>query len=88
MKKAFDFMELEFLLNLLNYLGFHPKWINWIRTCITTVSFSVLIDGVPFRHIAPFRGLRQGDPFSLFLFIIGSEVLSRLINREESLGHV
>jgi hypothetical protein len=33
-------MEWDFLLSIMEKLGFHPKWINWIRICITTFSFS------------------------------------------------
>ena len=86
MKKAFDFMEWSFLLNILKCLGFHPKWIKRIEECITTVSFSVVINGEPVGKFSPSRGLRQRDPISAFLFILGIEALSRLINREENLG--
>jgi hypothetical protein len=59
-----------------------------IEQCISTVSFSILLDGSPFGRFFPQRGLRQGDPLSPFLFIIGLEVLSRLITKEELAGNI
>jgi hypothetical protein len=79
MEKAFDRMEWNFLFAILAKLGFHPTWINWIRICITSPSFSILINGSPY-------GLRQGDPLSPFLFILGTEVFSRLLQRQFSIG--
>jgi hypothetical protein len=86
MEKAFDSMEWGFLLKILSFLGFHPTWIQWTGQCITTSSSSNLLDGSLFGNFWPSRGLRQGDPLSLFLFILGSKILSRLILREENLG--
>ena len=86
MEKAFDKMEWDFLLAIMEKLGFHSTWINWIRICISSSSFSILINGNPFGLFSPKRGLRQGDPFSPFLFILGLEVLSRLLFREECVG--
>jgi hypothetical protein len=80
MEKAFDRMEWSFILSILHKLGFNDKWINWIRLCITTTSFSVLLNGSPFGHFRPSQGLRQGDPLSHFLFIIGTKALSRLLH--------
>jgi hypothetical protein len=80
MEKAFDRMEWSFILSILHKLGFKDKWINWIRLCISITSFSVLLNGSPFGHFRPSRGLRQGDPLSHFLFIIGTEALSHLLH--------
>jgi hypothetical protein len=87
MGKAFDSIEWEFLLKVLSLLSFHPTWIHSIRQCIATTSFSVLLGGAPFGNFRPSHELRQGDhPLSPFLFILGFEILSRLIMREEHLG--
>jgi hypothetical protein len=88
MEKAFDRMEWSFLFHILKSLGFHSKWIHMIEQCISTVSFSILLDGSPFGRFFPQRGLRQGDPLSPFLFILGLEVLSRLIIKEELAGNI
>ena len=84
MEKVFDRMEWGFILAILNKLGFHPTWINWIQICITSLTFSILINGSPFGKFSPERGLRQGDPLSPFLFILGTEVISHLFLRQKS----
>ncbi|CAL9026779.1 unnamed protein product [Prunus brigantina] len=59
-------------------------------TCISTVSFSILLNGQPGAPFFPSRGLRQGDPLSPYLFLIISEVLSlnisKLVNEGELAG--
>ena len=82
MEKAFDRMGWSFLLAILSKLGFSSIWVSWIRTCISTPSFSILLNGSPFGLISPGRRLRQGDPLSPFLFILGSKVFSRLMFKE------
>jgi hypothetical protein len=88
MEKAFDKMEWDFILAIMEKLGFHSSWLIWIKLCISSSSFSILLNGSPFGLFTPKRGLRQGDPLSPFLFILGSEVLSHLLFREEAVGNI
>ncbi|KAL0378395.1 UNVERIFIED_CONTAM: LINE-1 retrotransposable element O protein [Sesamum radiatum] len=86
--KAYDRVEWPFLLQVLRRLGFCDKFVDLIQQCITTSSFSLLINGSPFDFFRPSRGIRQGDPLSPYLFIIYTEILSRLLLHEEALGNI
>ncbi|KAL6327757.1 hypothetical protein AAG906_024727 [Vitis piasezkii] len=54
--------------------------------CIGTVNFSVLINGTSSGFFQSSRGLRQGDPLSLYLFVIVMETLSCLLKRAKEGG--
>jgi hypothetical protein len=69
-------------------MGFPLKLINTIMDCISSVSFSVLINGQPTDTFQPQRGLRQGDPLSPYIFVLCVEVLSGLIDKNQKEGHI
>jgi hypothetical protein len=88
LEKAYDHVNWEFLLFILQRCGFGEKWRNWIAFCISTVRYSVLINGEPLGFFSSSRGIRQGDPLSPFLFVIVMEAPSRMMEAIEASGLV
>ena len=69
-------------------LGFPEVWINWVMRCVTTPSFSVLINGKPFGNITPSKGICQGDPLSPYLFLLCAEGFNSLLLRAKLEGRI
>ena len=79
MSKAYDKMERCFLEQIVLKLGFQESWVALIMKCITTVSYSILVNGEPKGMIKPSRGLRQRDPLSPYLFLFCAKGLNALL---------
>ena len=91
MSKAYDRVECNFLIKIMERMGFHKKWVGWIYECVSTISFSIMVNGEPRGHIVPSRGLRQlrqGDPLSPYFFLLCSKGLNGLINNAMHEGKI
>ncbi|XP_062186766.1 uncharacterized protein LOC133890399 [Phragmites australis] len=86
--KAYDRVDWSFLEEILLRLGFHRQWVQWILTCVTTVRYSVCLNGHLLAPFSPSRGLRQGDPLSPYLFLFVADGLSRILQHETLSGHL
>ncbi|XP_021815358.1 uncharacterized protein LOC110757915 [Prunus avium] len=88
MSKAYDRIEWSFLEQMMKKLGFAEQWVRLIMTCVTTVTYSFLVNGSPCGYLTPSRGLRQGDLLSPYLFILCTQGFSSFLTQAERDGRL
>lgn len=84
LSKAFDRVEWDLILCIMQACGFSPKWYNLIKHFMPSTKISVL----PYGILHPSRRIRQGDPLSPYLFLLVGEILCRLLSQAEKEPYV
>ncbi|XP_039031866.1 uncharacterized protein LOC120166705 [Hibiscus syriacus] len=81
LQKDFDSIHWSSILTILKALKIPNIFIEWIVACYSTATYSIAFIGSLIGYFKGARGLRQGDPFSLILFVMVMNILSNLLNK-------
>ncbi|CAA7058012.1 unnamed protein product [Microthlaspi erraticum] len=84
--KAYDNVNWDFVLNILEALQLPQLFISWIRSCITSPHYPVALNGELVGFFPGKKGLRQGDPISSSLFVLAMDVLSKALDSGAAQG--
>lgn len=81
--KAYDHVSQIFLEEVMRKIGLEANLIKLIMEYVTTLSYSIFINGEPHDIHPPRKGQCQGDPLSPYLFLLYIEGLIALLNKAE-----
>lgn len=73
---------------IIRRLELNERWISLVMMCISTVSYSVLINGEEKGNIIPSRRLRHGDLISPYFFSLCAVGLFSMLRKEEEQGNI
>ena len=83
-EKAFDSVNHNFLLKVLENYGFSHDFLKWISILLQNQESCVINGGKTTRYFPLKRGTRQGDPISAYLFILVLEIVFIFVKESEN----
>ena len=81
-KKAFDSIDQHWLFRVLHKMNFPMKFIRTINLLNKDANVRVLVNGFRTGRVPINKGVRQGDPLSLYLFLLAVEPFVATINND------
>ena len=84
-EKAFDKIDRPFLFKTMEKLGLPKTFINFIEILYRQNTSMIINNGFLSENIPMSRGLRQGCPLSLPLYVIQSKITTQNINKDTNI---
>lgn len=86
LSRAYEHLSWTYLLHVLQAFHFEPRWIQWISSLISSLVFSILLNGSPTQTFNASQELKQGELIYPFQFILATESLGRYIKTKVQEG--
>lgn len=84
-EKAFDRIEYKYIKAVLDKFGFPPEIIKWYGIINNDAMARICVNGLLSENIEITRSVRQGDPLSMIIYILGIEPLASNINTDKNI---
>ena len=84
-RKAFDSIDQQWLFRVLQMMNFPAQFIRIIQSLNNNANVKVLANGFQTQNIPIQKGMRQGDPLSLYLFLLMAEPFVATINNNQNI---
>ena len=84
-EKAFDKIDRPFLFKTMEKLGISKTFINFIEILYKQNISTIINNGFLSENVPMLRGLRQGCPLSLPLYVIQGEITTQNINKDQNI---
>jgi len=85
-EKAFDKVEHELMIQIMQSKGFPDRWITWMKMIFGSGTSAVLLNGVPRKVFHCNYGVRHGDPLPPLLFALAADFLQSILNAAKHQG--
>ena len=87
--KAFDRVNHDYLFITMEALGFEGDFLELTKMLYNKITSQIIVNGQPTNKINIQRGVRQGCPFSMILFVLSTIPLINMIKEEKRImGHI
>ena len=84
-QKAFDSVSWNFLEKALAFFNFGEDIIKWFSVLYNNATTTIFVNGQYSPYFNIERGVRQGDPLSPYLYLIGAEILSIMLRKNKEI---